>query len=158
MLSISVLKCMSEYWRTMITLRGGARQKGQSQSSNPGLACKLLNYSCLSWIIHVWAHPLQHPCTTCRITEQASCGENKFVTQIYNIHHKQESMDSSFDKGQTDICLKCSWPTAHRSIFSAFRGPRRTAQECRQHPAHKQKICTENLHWKIKGFRMSPKA
>lgn len=48
MLSISVLKCMSEYWWTMITLWGGARQKGQSQSSNPGLACKLLNYSCLS--------------------------------------------------------------------------------------------------------------
>lgn len=105
----------------------------------------------LFMVEHIPCNIPQLQLSACSNAKQAPCGENKFVTQIDNIHHKQESTDSSFDKGHTDICLRCSWPTAHRSIFSEFLCPCRTAQECRQHPAHKQKLSTGRTRGKSRA-------
>lgn len=83
-------------------------------AERPKAIIKLLNHSCLSTSLAI-----SHRCNFIHAVIQNKLPVGKKLSQIYNIHHKQESTDSSFDKGQTDICLRWSWPTAHRSIFQS---------------------------------------
>lgn len=82
---------------------------GQAERPKPIITCRVyLQAAELFMFEHIPCNIPQMQLSTRSNAKQAPCGESTFLTQIYNIHHKEESMDSSFDKGQTDICLGCS--------------------------------------------------
>lgn len=151
MLSSSV--CLNAVGWWSLSGGGGGRQKGQSQSSHAGFTCKLLNYSCLSTSLAT-----SHRCNCLHAVMQ-----NRLLVGKVHFSHRYiifttkrnpwiHPLTRARQTSASDVVdLK---PTG--LFFSEFLCPRRTAQECRQHPVLEQKVCTgktqrlRNESWSLK--------